>query len=137
MSYDKPNRVTYLFENHDFGAGSGTHNIVGPKGKAGFLRDFGIQDVTETFTNDTTPGYIAIGTSSDADAYGDELDLATTAANSGLTVLSSNSSQASIDAAFPDRTIPADTTVRVTMTAPTGGTPAGIAKPYVVIDWQD
>lgn len=136
MSYDNPNRIAYLWATQDAGAGAVTKNIVGPKGKTGRVWDYGFLNVTEAFTADTLPSYVSVGLSGNADAYGEELSMATTAAGGGLTVRSSMESGAARDAMFP-ATIPAGTTVLITATAPTGGTPAGIGDLYVVIDWAD
>jgi hypothetical protein len=125
---------------HDFGAGSGSFYFKGPKGKEGRLVDYGIEGITEAFTNDTTAGTVEVGTASDADAYGDGLDLGTAAIADGTKSLlttyrpGKDSGHATL---LVDPTLPKDTAVKVTMTAPTGGTPAGIAGVFVDVIWDD
>lgn len=138
MSYDNPNRMVYLFPTHDFGAGSGNVNIIGPKGKRGVLIDYGVQNTTEAFTDDTTGALVAVGTAADPDAFGEEFDMVELANDTGKTVRSTYlDDEIYVDAVIVDRFIPADTIVRMTLTAPTGGTPAGIGQPFMVIDWAD
>jgi aldehyde:ferredoxin oxidoreductase len=128
MGYSHPETITYQFASHDFGAGAGATSFKGPKGKSGVLRDIGVKDVTETFSNTTTAAFVRVGTSGDADAYA-EANLGTTAATDTF-VASHNDTDAIIN-----RELPADTQIEVTYVAPTGGTPAGIGCPYVVVDW--
>jgi hypothetical protein len=123
----------------DFGAGTTTHEFVGPKGKRGLLVNYGVEDVTETFTNTTTAANVAVGTTSDADAYGEEFSLGTVSdAAGGVSVLSTyrRGSDEYEDYVLPGVPIPADTVVRLTCTAPTGGTPAGIAAAFAEIIWE-
>ena len=138
MSYDKPDRKKYAFENTDFGSGSAVEfNIVGPKGKAGRLHDYGVQNSTEIFAGSSTVPSIAIGTTSDPDAYGDELDLNALADNHGKSVRSSYlETESGFTALMLNREIPADTEVVITC-ATAVGSPTGQASPFVEIDWQD
>ena len=98
MSYDKPNRQTYAFDTTDFGSGSAVEfNIVGPKGKTGRLFDYGVQDSTEVFNGDSTVPSIAVGTTSDPDAYGDEFSLNALADNHGKSVRSEHYENSTAD----------------------------------------
>lgn len=126
MSYENPSTVTFQFGQHDFGAGAGALSFKLPKGKKGRLIDVGVTNITETFTNTTTPAYFRVGTSGDADAYA-QLNLATAAATDTFNTVDDT------DAIIEDA-LPADTQIEVTMVAPTGGTPAGIGTPYVVVE---
>lgn len=137
MSYDNPDRRTYVLSAHDFGAGAGSASVRGPKGKKGVLIDYGVQNVSETFNAVATPATIAVGDGSDVDAFGEEFSLATVAAGSGRSVQSVYESDGIYNEnVIVNRHIPADTDVTLTFVAPTGGTPAGIAQPYVTIDWS-
>lgn len=128
----------YLFPVSDIGAGAKTHTIVGPKDKEGRLVDYGIQNVTEAFTDDTLPCYVSVGTAADPDAFGDEFSMVEEAIGAGKTLLSTyDRTHAAYVAAMVDKTIPANTEVLLTCTAPTGGTPAGIGQPYMAIIWDD
>jgi len=132
MSYDNPTTVTYSWAAHDFGAGGATNEVRGPSGKRGRVKDVLLTDVTETFTADTTSGYVQVGTAADADAYA-SLDALVTAA--AATASAGAVTTATATNFLGDTTISADTLVQVKFVAPTGGTPAGIASVQVVIDW--
>lgn len=115
--------------------------IMGPKGKRGLLVDYGVQNPTVTFTATTTAGFIAVGSGSDPDAYGEEFSLGTLAADAGgksvLSTYRRGSASPEYEAyVLPGVVIPADVKVVVTGTAPTGGTPAGTASPFVDIVWE-
>ena len=127
MSYSNPLVVTYKFASHDFGAGAGATSFKAPDGyTSGRILDVGLMDITETFTNTTTPAYVRLGTTGDADAYA-QLDCGTAAATDCYNTQDDT-----------DAIIAADITntqVEVAFVAPTGGTPAGIASAYVVVAW--
>ena len=126
---------------HDFGADSGSFYFKGPKGKEGRLIDYGIEHITEAFTNDSTPGTVEVGTGSDADAYGKALDLGQAAVADGtkslLTTYRPGKDATAFNALLVQPSIAKDTPVKVTLTAPTGGTPAGIAGVFVDVIWDD
>lgn len=138
MAYEKqPTR--YMLPSTSFASGSALE-IMGPKGKRGQLVDYGVQNPTVTFTATTTPAYIAVGSGSDPDAYGEEFSLGTTAADSGGKSVLSTFQRGTADYelyVLPTAVIAADAKVVVTLTAPTGGSPAGTASPFVDIIWED
>jgi hypothetical protein len=132
-------RMHYNFPMLDFGAAGEIFYVKGPKSKKGKLVDYGVHHPTETFTAVTLPAYVSVGTAADADAYGEELALGTLAADAGSfsvrsAVSSDDIGDYILDAAL---SMPADTKVGLHCTAPTGGTPAGMANPFMVIDWED
>jgi hypothetical protein len=131
MSYSLPDRRSYTFPNVDYGAGDSAQSIQGPKGKSGRLIDIHLS-VTETFNSVTTDANTQVGTAADPNAYAlfNQGDAAATDSVSGQDGVTDTDWL--IDAA-----IPADTQVEVTFTAPTGGTPAGIATTTIWIDWAD
>lgn len=125
---------------HDFGDGGDVFSFKGPKGKKGQLIDYGVEHITETFTATTTAGSVAVGNAGDADAYGEEIALGTSAADtvgtvSARTLASSPAVLRSTYIVEPD--LPADTAIYITCVAPTGGTPAGKARPFAIVEWQD
>jgi hypothetical protein len=133
MSYDLPVRVCYTLGNAvtglDIGNGDTAHAIKPPKGKKmGNVVDIHLS-VFETFTQVTTPGYIRIGTSGDADKYA-ELNCGAAAATNAYNLSDAGTINSRID-------LVADSIsqVEVVSIAPTGGTPAGIANVTIVIDW--
>ena len=132
MSYDHPNRIKYAFQ-YDAGNTANEEFVIkGPKGKAGRLWDYGVEGVTEAFTADAS---IAVGTSSDPDAYGDELSIGVLAVNTPKTVRTLYSEQ---DAGFAtqmvNREIPKDTAVYLTIVDDAS---TGIGTWFAIIDWQD
>jgi hypothetical protein len=137
--YDKPKRIRHYFSSHDFGAGAFAGSLKGPAGHKGRIADIGLSHITETFTNTTLPAYIRLGTSGDADKYA-EFDCATAAATNTRVASQDDTDAFKNDdgtyaATTEQAVLPPDTQIEVTGTAPTGGTPAGIAEFFVDIDW--
>jgi hypothetical protein len=133
-------RMHYTFPVLDFGAGAEIYYVRGPKGRKGKLVDYGVHHPTETFTADTLPAYVSVGTAADADAYGEELSMGLLAADAGsLSVRTSFRDPDDIEDYILDAglSLPADVKVGLHCTSPTGGTPAGIAQPFMIIDWED
>lgn len=135
MSYENPNRISYLWPSQDAGAGTVTKTIIGPNGKRGRVWDYGVLNVTEAFTADTLPSSITVGKSGDLDAYGTALSMGTLATGGGKTLRSTFDAVAAEP--YTTASIDADTPLVLTMSAPTGGTPAGIGDLFLVIDWDD
>lgn len=138
MSYDR-NGDTYVLTAFDFD-GSGTMAIRGPKGKAGTLIDYGVQNCSETCAGGTTTPTLSIGDGSTADKFGKAFDLGTLASGDAKTVASTYdiiADAASYAALMVLPTIPANTKVVITLNAATGSGPGGIAQPYVKIRWDD
>jgi hypothetical protein len=130
MSYGNPRAViTYTLPAVDFGAGDSAHAIKAPYGYArGRLLDVGVA-VTETFNQVTTPGYVRVGTSGDADAYA-ELNMAAAAATNYYNT--DDDTDAIIEPDIAD----GSTQLEVACIAPTGGTPAGIGTVHITIAWE-
>lgn len=134
MSYDKPNRIKYAF---NFDAGNNGNEefvITGPKGKAGRLWDYGVEGVTEVFVAECT---VAVGTSTDPDAYGEELALGALAVNTPMHVRGEYdeiADKTDFDALMVERDIPADTAVYLTVV---DDTTTGIGTFFAIIDWDD
>ena len=126
MSYSNPNRMSYSFGPIDFGAGGDVVSIQGPSGKAGRLIEIMVA-ATETFNAVTTQADVQVGTAADPDANA-LFQLGTLADTDSVSAYGTSS--------IIDADIAADTQVEVTFTAPTGGTPAGIAHVTIVIDWD-
>lgn len=130
MSYDLPVRVSYSFPSHDFGAGAGAHAIKPPKGMSqGNVVDIQLFAISETFNQVTTPAYVRLGTSGDADKYA-ELNCGAAAATDAYNMDDGGTWGDRIDL-----TADSISQVEVVFVAPTGGTPAGISAVNVVIDW--
>lgn len=125
-TYDEPRVVTYNYSQHDFGAGGDTKEIVGPSGMRGKIVDIHLSNVSETFTNTTTGAFVRAGVSGDLDKFA-ELSAGTVAAGSALA--------ASRQDGVTEGVLADSETLLVTMVAPTGGTPAGIADVQVAVAW--
>jgi hypothetical protein len=139
MSYDKSNQpIKYGPGLFDFGTGSAAnHAILGPKGKKGLLIDYGVEGSVEAFTATTTVPSVSVGTTSDPDAYGDELSLNGLAINSMKTVRTTyRDAESGFTTQMVDRTLPADTTVYLVLN-PGTGSPTGQAYPWAIILWDD
>lgn len=136
--YDDGRVTRYEFGFHDAGAGGEVFAVLGPKGKKGTLIDWGIQHITEAFTATSLASFLSVGTVADPDAYGDELSLGTIAIDSGGKSVGSTYARSSVAyaAQFINKRLPADTPVALHITAPTGGTPAGMGHPWMEIQWD-
>jgi len=137
-SYDS-GRIRDYWMLVDYGAGADTlQHIDTPKGKQGFLWDYGCHTVTEAFAGSSTTPIISVGTTANADAYGEEFDYGTAAVAAGGKTI--RSTYAETDAGWAtymvDQNLPADTVVMVSHVAATGS-PAGTAIGGVSIIWAD
>lgn len=131
MSYDHPNRIKYAFQFDAGNNGNEEFVVKGPKGKKGRLWDYGVEGVTEAFVADCT---LAVGTSTDPDAYGEELAMGALAANGVKSVRADHAEPSDgFDALMVDRNIPADTPVYLTIV---DDSTSGIATFYAIIDWD-
>lgn len=131
MSYSVPRRRQYTFPSVNF-ATSSSQQISGPKGKAGRVIEVHVS-ATVTFTNTTTAGRVDIGNTTTANANM-SVPLGTLAAGSAL---SSEDSATLSTITVTDRNVPADTAIKVSFVAPTGGSPAGTGTVLVVVHWDD
>jgi len=127
MAYDNPTVINYVLPAVNFGTGGGSFAVKAPSGfEHGRILDVGVA-VTETFTAVTTPGYVRLGTTTDAAAYA-ELNMGTAAATDFHNT--QDDTDAIIDADVTD------TQIEVACVAPTGGTtPAGIGSVHITIAW--
>jgi len=135
--YDNwPTRYSLLV---DYGGGANVlQHVRGPKGKDGLLYDYGCHSVSEVFNGGTLMPQIAVGTVSDADAYGNEFDYGAVAVASGgksVRTTYTPAVDAGWDTTMLDRDIPKDTVVMVTHYAATGSGLTGIAVGFVDIIW--
>lgn len=69
MSYDQADIEEFSYLDSTFGGTAVTHQIIGPKGKVGFVRDISV-DVTTSLVGTTTVPEIDIGISSGDFTYG-------------------------------------------------------------------
>ncbi len=165
MSYNSADTQTYSWApDSTFGATSVTHNIVGPKGKVGFVRDISV-DVTTSLVGTTTVPEIDVGISSGDYTYG-RYRLGTAAGTGYGTGMHSASQEAitgnpprtladyaghvvldggpltssgiaggSYGTQMPAGRIAANAAVVVTCAAGTGGVPAGGGQVRLKIEW--
>jgi hypothetical protein len=121
-----PFTISYTFD-IDFGAGDAGATIIPPAGRAGKIVSLDIVDVTETFTTDTTEARVDIGTAADANGYAISADFGALAAGTSL--------RPALTEGALGELVDGDTTIELDFIAPTGGTPAGIAKVVLSIAW--
>jgi hypothetical protein len=157
MSYEKAIREVYVFNDATFGATTVNHNMIGPKGCVGFVRDI-IVDVATAMVGTTTVPEVDVGTASGDTTYG-RYRLGTSATSgygtgihrAGQEAITANPPRAladfpghvvldggPLDATLgrtPTGRIPADTAFVITNKAGVGGVPAGGGVVQVVIDW--
>lgn len=133
--YDNPNRIKYQVTYDAGNTANESWAFTGPKGKKGRLYDYGVEGVTEVFT---TGASLAIGTASDADAYGEELSLASVAADVGTysvrALYDEVADATSFDALMVQRDLPANTKFVMTLVDDAA---TGIGNFFVIIDWAD
>lgn len=122
-----PRTITYHLGTIDFGDTTDVNMAIkAPRGSAwGELIDVGV-NVTEVFNEPTTPAYVRLGTTSDADYYA-ELNMGTAAATDYY------NTQDDPDAIINNK-IPS-TQVEVALIAVTGTLPTGIGEVEITIAW--
>jgi len=137
MSYDHPNRVKHTFNLFDFGGAADDFlRIPMLKGKAARLWDYGVEGCVEAISGVTVTAKVAIGTTGDPDAYGEELDLNGLADNGAKSVRSTYKEEvAGFAALMVGREIAADSDPVMTLTGTTGS-PTGQAVPFVIMEYQ-
>lgn len=141
MSYSNPRSIKYAHFFDFGGAADETLTYIGPKGAAGRLWNYGVEGIIEAMSGSTVTPKIAIGTTSDPDAYGDELVLHGLAADSVAGDIRALYEEDDTDttgwlAYMLNRELPVDTAFRMTLTGATG-TPTGQGTAFCIVDWAD
>ena len=149
QSYDNPQRMSYAFGIHDFGAGGEAWAIPVPAGKQGcIIEEIAIHCIGETFNSDTTSAAVQLGIAGTLDKFAelgaenladtDAIGIATgkdiTASPGTADVLRDNSYGGKgvvLTSSAGDNI----TQIEVTFVAPTGGTPAGKGSVTIVLGW--
>lgn len=135
INYDNPMRITYNLGLHDYGAGGDSLAIPVPAGASRCRIEEIALSATETFNEVTTEGLVQLGTVGDADRYA-QLAVGSLADTDGLGLTDAGK----FDIGHGGRGVvdfgqEGTTQIEVTLVAPTGGTPAGIAHTNVCIAW--
>lgn len=127
MSYSNPLVITYNLGLIDFGDTTDVNMAIkAPNGyENGRIMDIGVA-VTEVFNAPTTPAYIRLGTTTDADAYA-ELNMGTAAATDYYNT--QDDTDAIIDADVTN------TQIEVALIAVTGASPTGIGEVHITVAW--
>jgi hypothetical protein len=128
MAYDNPVTVTYSLGSHTTTSALNT-TVRGPKGLRGRVRDI-IFNCTTTHVLGTTPTKYQIGEGATAEAFATFAPAAATAP----TTLTASAAGAAVGANAVAE-IPANTLVTVKSVANATGSPAGVARVDLVIDW--
>jgi len=137
-SYDNPLTVSYGFGLVDYGAGDSAFAIQRPKGATMARIDEIHVSVTETFNGVTTNAFTQVGTAGDPNKFAD-MDMAAAAATDGYGT--NDDPDAILEAGqFIDLDRDGDAgasldQLEVAFIAPTGGVPAGIGYPTIVVSW--
>lgn len=157
MSYDTPQKETYVFPSSAFGATTESRKMLGPKGKKGIVRDIRTY-LTADAVGTTTVPEITVGSAASAVGailaeyarfrLGTAVGAGYTAANTpyrarALCEKAPNNPGGKPPAVedFPGHIeletapIPADTPFFITRVAGAGGVPAGTGITEVEIDW--
>lgn len=157
MSYDNPQKETYVFPSSAFGATTESRKLLGPKGKKGIVRDIRTY-LTADAVGTTTVPEINVGTAaSDAGAIKAEYarHRLGTAAGTGNTAAGTPYRARALCASAQGNTggkppalndftghvqletamIPADTAFYISRVKGVDGTPAGTGITEVDIDW--
>lgn len=157
MSYDTPQKETYVFPSSAFGATTESRKIVGPKGKKGIVRDIRTYLTADAVGTSTVPEITVGSAASDAGSIyaeyarhrlGTAVGTGNTAAGtpyraralcaaahgnngSGPPALSDFTAHVQLETA----PIPADTAFYISRVKGAGGSPAGTGITEVEIDW--
>lgn len=132
MSYSNPVYGSYSYNAVDYGNGTVTKRIRPPRG-ATRGRVEGIHAyATETFNQVTTQAETQVGVTGNLDKFA-SLPMGALAA--GATLADSDVSNVFVSDGQFDFDTEAVDELTVTMLAPTGGTPAGIADVEIIIAW--
>lgn len=136
MSYSAPNRLSFSTGLHTFSAGDAARNIAVPKG-ARFARIANIHvSGTTTFNAVTTSAKVQLGNATTASKYAN-FDVGTLAAGSAVDLADKTTALQSgyreyIDCGAEGENL---TDIKLSLIAPTGGTPAGAGIVDITIDW--
>ncbi len=132
MSYENPVYVTYSIPANNYGSGDAVKDIRPPRGaRAGRVESIGLY-ATTTFNQVTTQAFVRVGVASDTDKFA-ELPIGALAAGAAL-VDSDVVGVFTNDGQF-DLAQESEDEVRISLIAPTGGTPAGVADTFVTVAW--
>lgn len=156
MSYDNPQKETYVFPSSAFGATTESRKFIGPKGKKGLVRDIRTY-ITADMVGTTTVPEINVGTAaSDAGAVvaeyarhrlGTTAILGNTAAGTpyrARALIAGPANTGGVPPVLSDFTahvqletipIPADTAFFISRIKGAGGTPAGTGITEVDVEW--
>ncbi len=148
--YSQPNRIKYVFDTDISGLSTGGAGVIaeyavrGPKGKIGVLYDYGFEGVTTVVSSHAAD--IAVGTTADPDAYGNEFAFTNLAAEDAAsvrnsyrpkgTVLAGTAASTDISDFIFDGYIPANQKVLITVQAASTDA-TGIGTAFAIIDWAD
>lgn len=134
--YENPLPMSYNFGEQDFTAAN-AFAIRKPKNaRFAKIREIHVA-VTTTFTQDTNPGYVRVGTTGDADKFA-ELNMGTAAATDGYGTHDNDAIEDAgeiIDLENDGDSGASLSQLEVAMVSPTGGTPAGAGIVTVVVEW--
>lgn len=151
MSYDNPQRETYVIPSSAFGAANEAVAFKGPPGKTGIVRDMTCE-ITADMVGTTTVPELRVGNAAQDFSYarwrlGTTAILGNTAAGTpyrAKSLIAGPGNTGGVPPVLNDfaghialetARIPADATFFISGTVGVGGVPAGTARREVIIDW--
>lgn len=136
MSYENARKLTYHLGSISFTGSPAAQAIIGPKGKAGVIRDIHLL-CSQAFTWTTSAAAITLGTASDADAYA-QFDIPVIAATDAVMASTVDTDWKSKTTNVSYGRVAASATgtqIEVAFVAPVGA-PTGTALVTIEIDWD-
>lgn len=132
MSYENPVYQTLSYNDQDYGNGDITHEIRPSRGATRGRVESILVHASEVFNQVTTQGLTQVGVASDLDAFA-ELQMGALASGAGLS--DGDQTGVFVDDGQFDLSQETEDELTLTLVAPTGGTPTGIANVFVTIAW--
>lgn len=137
MSYDRRRLIRYDIKQATL-TSNATRTIIGPKGKKGWLFDYGIDGISTSTAGATNGPKVSVGTTGSAAAYGAAFDVGTLTAPSAKSVASTyHPADAGYATYMQNQVLPADTLVQLSIVAAAGSGAAGVGDAFMVIAWDD
>lgn len=138
MSYDARRVRRYDMDQITMTSSDKVRVFRGPKGKKGWLVDYGIDGISTTTAGATNTPKVSVGTVASAAAYGALFDVGALTAPEAKSVASTYTPTDTSWATYmTNQEIAADTLVQLTCVAATGSGAAGVGNPFMLIAWDD
>lgn len=141
MSYDMARNIQKYGRKQATLTGSNiTCTFRGPKGKKGYLLDYGFEDLTTTFAGGTNTPKVEVGVSGTLAQFGAAFDAGAAVAPLGMKSVASTYAEGdttNFGTYMVLRELPADTDIYLTCIVATGGGAAGVADFFARVEWDN